>query len=145
EINVQLLILGTVERTHGGLADTAGRRRCAAEENELSVVVAPAHPWKQLRPGRLRRIEDERDELNLVVLRWRLRDWGDFAAGRRGVVTKLRHEIASENQAQHEQDDDAADPHRRHPAAKATLPAPILDIRALSARLPSHSELPRCW
>lgn len=67
EIEVDLLVTGTVERTGGRIGPAAGRLNRVAEKHQLGMAVGSARGREQFFPGVLHVVNDERDELNFAV------------------------------------------------------------------------------
>ena len=71
EIDVDLFVLGTVERAGGGLRGAAGGVIGVAEQNQLGVAVGNTLLRQDLAPGVLGVVQDEGDEIDqrLFLLR----------------------------------------------------------------------------
>src|SRR5215831_8585133 len=66
EVDVQLLIDRTIERAHRRLPDAAARGRGVAEKDQLRRAPrCSSRRGQNPGPGRFRRVEHERNELNL--------------------------------------------------------------------------------
>ena len=68
EVDIDLLILGAIERAHLRHADAAGRAHAAGKQHELRIAVSRSVLRKQLAPDVLGFGEHHRDELLEVVL-----------------------------------------------------------------------------
>ena len=64
EIDVDLLVLGTVERAGGGLRRAAGGIVGVAKQDQLGVTVGNSLLRQNLAPGVLRVVQDEGDEVD---------------------------------------------------------------------------------
>src|ERR1700692_3168807 len=64
EIDVDLLILGTIERPRGGLSHAASGGNGIAKQDELGMTILGAFGWKNLGPRSLGIVKNEGDELN---------------------------------------------------------------------------------
>src|SRR3954467_15443821 len=81
EVDVDLLVVRTVERAHGFLAYAAAGLRCVPEQDELRVVPRLAKRARlEARPHRLGRVEDEGHELYFARFVGRLLRGSDVAA-----------------------------------------------------------------
>src|SRR5882724_4876005 len=138
EIDVDLFVLGTVERTGGGLRRAAGGTVGVAEQDQLGVAVGNALLRQDLAPGVLSVVQDERDEVDQGLF---LRVAGGIglrhraAARVHGAVPYQRQEITFENQAENKQDDDTAQTEMDASgaeAASATFVAAIFNVVAAS-------------
>src|SRR3569833_260796 len=67
QIDVDLLILGTIERARGGLRRPASRAGYVAVENQLGVAVLAAVGGEDLCPRVLSVIEHEADEMCIAL------------------------------------------------------------------------------
>src|SRR5262249_36366811 len=152
-VEIDLLIVRTVERTHGGLRKPACRARCAREHNQRRRLVSFPSLRKDLLPLDLRASEHSRYELTHLI-GWSFR----FGIARGGLCLLLRAAQARQNlrptdqveriDAQRpayetEQDDgantDAAG--ATHRKAARSIPAPILNIVAARQFIQPH-DLP---
>ena len=138
EIDVDLLIPRAVERPARRLAHAARGGRRIPEQHQRRLLVLAR---QEARPGRLRVVEDERDELHEPVFVGRT-GHGTGAGRLIGPTDRVGvhegQEVAPGQQAEDQQHQHDADPHRPAAESPATLPATILDIFSRSARRPLH-------
>src|SRR4051812_16113615 len=111
EVDVNLFVLGTVERAGGGLRGATGGVVGVAEQDQPGMAVGNSLLRQHLAPCVLSVVQDESDEIDQglflsVAGGIGLRDRG--AARAHGAVADQRQEVALENQAEDEQDDDPA-------------------------------------
>src|SRR5262249_46246385 len=143
EVDVDLLIARTVERTGRRLAEPAGRLHLVAEENELGVLVAVA---ENLPPRVLRVVQDEGDELDPAILLRRRLDRALVGRRSRVHVRDEGEEIAAGDEAQQPEQEKAPDTDRD--ACAHAHPPAILDVVARASRRPAHGipprAIPRC-
>ena len=143
EIEIDLLIAGTVERAHGALAEATRRLGGAAEEHERRLLVATA---EQSCPGRLQVVEHlpDLDHLGLFLggRLQRSRLAGLLRRHLRLLLQDRRHHVAAQHETQDEQQHDAADAHRR-PAPAHAHRAAIFDVTApLPSGVPAQRPTP---
>jgi hypothetical protein len=67
EVDVDLLVLGAVERAHRRARHPARRLHGAGEEHERGIAVLAVHRAEQLAPGVFRVGEHDRDEFARVI------------------------------------------------------------------------------
>ncbi len=92
EIDIDLLILGTIERARGGFRAAASGFGVIAEQHEFRVVVLHAGLLRQeLRPSVLHVVEDKGDELHQGLLGLVLR--GIWLAERSLCVLLFRRQV----------------------------------------------------
>src|ERR1019366_3993308 len=153
QIDVHLLITGTVERPTGGLRHTASGIDTVAEQHQLGVPVLDALGAEGLGPSLLRIVEHEGDELHQRLLSliagcvW-------LPAHMRGRVDATAHshqrkKIALKHETQHQQDDETSNADMQAAKAKpaaststAAIISAIFYVLALSARCPTHGCSP---
>src|ERR1035441_8924643 len=161
QIDVHLLITGTVERPARRLRHTASGIDAVAEKHQLGVPVLDALGAEDLGPSLLRIVEHEGDELHQRLLSliagcvWLPAHLGgrvDAAAH-----SHQRKKIALKHETQHQQDDEtsnadmqAAKAKTAAPTSTTTIISAIFDVLALSARCPTHGCSPvenetECW
>src|SRR5215470_492253 len=149
QIDVDLVVAGTVEGADRRLGEAARRLRGAAEQHELGLLVAPAHLAEELAPRVLGVGEDDRDEVAQLLVPGRPLL---LLHARRGpgaaLVSSLEDHARIDAEVhgdEHEQQgsDAAAD---GGPTADRHATA-VLDVVTASAQLPSHhwppASLPR--
>jgi hypothetical protein len=104
EVNVDLLVRGTIKRAGSRLSKAAGRICGVAEEHKLSVPVGHIALLRQKAiPGVLRVVEDKRNELHELGFGGVLLDAARGLIRRRGLVGSSGEEskkVASENNAE---------------------------------------------
>src|SRR5262249_45235351 len=144
QVDIDLLVLGAVERPGRRLREAAARLRRAREQDELGVVIFGP---ELLLPRVLDVVKDEGDELDHLVVGARAGGRTLLRGGARGAAAG-EEETARQEEEDQEQQRAAADvPARRQPAdppaadppeaaATAALAAAILDVVALSPRRP---------
>src|SRR5450631_382562 len=152
EIDIYLLVTGTVERSAGGFRHAAGGVYAVAKQHKLRVAVSHALRCEDLRPGLLGVIKHERDKLHQRLLPLIAGRVGLPAhlSGRVGAAThsRQRKKIPLKYQTQHQQDDEAADSNvdaakiKTTAAATAAVVSTIFDVLTLSARRPTHDGSP---
>ena len=138
QIDVNLLVLGAVERAGGGLGHAAGGIDGVAKQDQLGVAVGHALRRKNLAPGVLGVVQDESDEVDqrLFLLIARGIGLADSGAGRaHGAVADQRQKVALENQAQDEQDNHAAQAEVNAAELKAAATPPLSSRRSSTSSL----------
>src|SRR4029077_11491657 len=151
KIDVNLLIARAVEGARSGFRAAATRLRVVAEEDELGVVVLLVGLFgEKFRPGFLSVVQDKGNKLNQrsfggIARRVRtIRGHGGAIAGR--AASEQREEILLEDQAEHEQNQRAAnsDVHAaelKSAATAARFVAAIFDVLAITTGCPAHRSL----
>src|SRR4051812_43116518 len=149
-VEIDLAVVGTVERTHRGLRESACRAGGAREHDQRGRLVGLAGGGEDLLPLHFRASEHGGNELaHLIGRRLRLASWSGLrllllrvaGAGADLAFNQLEG-IDTErptDEAQYDQgaDTDAAGTAHRHPARPA-VGAPILDIVATRQLVPAH-------
>ena len=151
QVDVDLLVVGAVERSHRRLALAACRRPAAAEEHQLGRLVGPARLLEDIGPDTFRAAQHLRDEARPgIVGRWLGRR--TLLLDGRGAAAALHHaeqgeRVDAEDPAGDDRDRDAADaqaaPADAEPAAAAaTHAANVLDVAAFVLPVHAHVDLP---
>src|ERR1035441_1434418 len=155
QIDVNLLVTGTVKRSAGGLRHATSGIDAVAEQHQLGVPVSHALGAEDLGPSLLRVVKHERDKLHHRLL-FLIAGCVRLPAHMSGRVeaaapSRQRKKIALKYETQHQQDDEASDANVDAAKIKATATAAvsaaavvsaIFDILALSARCPAHECSP---
>src|SRR5712692_2618283 len=149
-VEIDPLVVGTIERPHGGARGAAGRARRAGEHHQRGRPVAPALLLQQIPPYRLGAAEHGRHELAGAVA-WRA-GLGRGAIGRvigMAAAAEQAPRVEAERPAEEPEHDQRADAHPARadreaeaaPAVTALLAAAILDVVAARQLIPAHSWL----
>jgi hypothetical protein len=141
EIDVDLLVFRTVERSRGRLRVAARGVGGVAEKHQLGVAVRRARLLREdVLPRLLCVVEDEGDELHFLLLFRRLRDGliRSRALLHDGRAAVIGEKISSKDKAENGQDHCTADSQRRAADAESRRSAAIFDVRADSPWCPSH-------
>src|SRR6266571_1852717 len=155
-VEIDPLVVGTIERPHGGARGAAGRARRAGEHHQRGRPVAPALLLQQIPPYRLGAPEHGRHELAGAVA-WRAglgrgamgRVIGMAAAAENLGAADQEPRVDAERPAENPEHDQRADAHparadreaKAAPAVTALLAAAILDVVAARQLIPAHSRL----
>src|SRR5712691_5029593 len=153
-VEIDPLVVGTIERPHGGARGAAGRARRAGEHHQRRWPVAPALLLQQVPPYRLGAAEHGRHELAGAVA-WRAglgrgaigRVIGMAAAAENLGAADQEPRVDAERPAENPEHDQRADAHpagadrKAAPAGVALLAAAILDVVAARQLIPAHSWL----
>ena len=138
KVDVDLLVHGTVERSHRRLSEPAARLRRIPEEHQLRGCILLSLVCKDLRPRALRIVEHKRDKLYFSLFACRVfGTQGCVSAGAYARLdTQVGEKISSSDEAEGEDDNSGAD---SEPAAHTSAAASsILEIFASSAWCPAH-------
>src|SRR5437867_1064096 len=139
QVEIDLLVLRTVERAGCRLGVAARRSDRVSKQDQLRVAITAAEGRV---PCRLGILDNEGDELHLAVLRRRLLDGpGDarLVRGGRGVIEE-GEEVPAEKQTQNQQNDRTADSDRRAAKSESTRSSAILDVIAFASGRPAHER-----
>src|SRR5690349_20435852 len=141
EIEVELLVLRTVERSDGGAGGPTRGLDGAGVQDELRFAILRAQVAEDGAPCVLGVGEDDRHEVTQRVLPRGGRTLGARLRCLRGIGREDAAGIEAEEQRQ-EQDDDRSEAaaHDRH--AQAAHAAAILDVVAPTTHLPAHGDPP---
>src|SRR5579864_7817978 len=151
QIDVDLFILRTIKGPCGGLRHATPRINGIAKQDKLGTTIPHIFRSQNFGPSRLRVIENERDELNLRLLRFSLFaicfrsrssiSLGDSRWPSTRAYPKQRKEIPMKQEAQNQEDQQSSnsqmDPAKLHTAGTA-LVAPIFYVITASTRSPAH-------
>src|SRR5882762_1167609 len=146
-----LPILGTVEGPGRRLRRAAARADRVGEEHELGPLVLLAEARELPGPGALQVVEHERHEVRGLFLGGRAlprRRRRPTARRRREVAPTIeqREEVLAEDQAQHQQDDRAAQADaaaHAQPSPSGRFASPVLEVLAAVSASPAHGLLLR--
>ena len=147
EVNVNLLVVGAVERSGGGFCSTAAGLRCVAEEHQLGMAIVGVSLLRQdLRPGVLGVVQNERHILHQRLfsgIAGRIR----LADGRAGIhagsAAEEAEQIGLENETENRQNDRPSDanvePTDLESAATTTaFIAAVLNVTTFATWRPFH-------
>ena len=138
EVDVEPLVIGTIERSHRRLADPAPGSRAAGVEHEPGRAVARARRLEDIAPHVLGAAEDLRDELPHRIRGHAFARRGLVGAWRRGLLHGVEHLARIEaEEGRDDRDDHAAD---AQAAAEADA-APVLDVAARPLAAKVHARL----
>ncbi|OFW08689.1 MAG: hypothetical protein A3H96_08460 [Acidobacteria bacterium RIFCSPLOWO2_02_FULL_67_36] len=138
EIQVDLVVRGTVEGAARRLREAAGRLNAVAKQHGARLLISTA---QQALPRRLRVVHDRIDEVDKALLFRRRRHAGRPHGCRRrraagSTAAEQGQEIDTGEPAEEQHDEQPANPQRRpHPQARPA--ALILDVAAIPGR-PFH-------
>jgi hypothetical protein len=152
EVDVDLLVAGTVERPHGRLAGAASGRRGAAKQHQPGLAVRAALGLELRAPHVLGVREDCRDKGRHLVVRRRSVRRSLRHRRRLGAAAaqdaKQRQRVDAERPAGHQRDHDgaqadaaAAAEAEASAAHRRAFVAPVLDVVALAVAFPLHRRL----
>jgi len=146
EIDINLFVLGTVERAGRGLRHAASGIVSVAKQDQLGVAVGHSLLWQDLAPGVLRVVQDKSHELHQRLLLLVAGGIGlrNGRARVHGAVAYQREKITFEDQAQNKQNDDAAQAEVNASGAKAAsaFGAAVFYVVTAATWGPAHVLLP---